>query len=112
VPAEDVPDKQQTIDDAARTAGRDPSDIRRIWNVIGTIDEPGTPAHDGPSGLTGDAEVWTDFLTRAVVELGFDTFIFWPVATADRTDGQQLTTFATDVVPAVRQRVADDRSAR
>ncbi|MEV0033958.1 LLM class flavin-dependent oxidoreductase [Nocardia sp. NPDC050793] len=99
VPPEDVPDKQRIIDEAAVSAGRDPGGIRRIYNVIGAIGQPTR------QGLSGDPDVWVDFLVRAVIELGFDTFIFWPVADAER----QIGLFARDVVPAVRERVAEMR---
>jgi alkanesulfonate monooxygenase SsuD/methylene tetrahydromethanopterin reductase-like flavin-dependent oxidoreductase (luciferase family) len=96
-----VPSRQQLIDDAARSAGRDPAEARRIYNVVGAIG----PARGGP-GLTGDVESWVATLTDWSVDLGFDTFIFWPM-------GQplaQLDVFARDVVPAVRERVAERRS--
>ena len=95
-----VPARQQAIDDAARSAGRDPADVRRIYNVVGAIG----PARRGP-GLIGDVEAWVAALTDWSVELGFDTFIFWPM-TAPLT---QLEVFAREVVPAVRQRVAERR---
>lgn len=99
VPPADVPEKQRLIDEAAIAAGRHPRDIRRIYNVIGTIGR-------GPrQGLVGDVGAWADFLTRAVVELGFDTFVFWPVT----DEVNQLELFATQVVPAVRERVAELR---
>jgi len=44
-------------------------------------------------------------LTDYAVDLGFDTFIFWPM-TAPLA---QLDTFAREVVPSVRQRVAERR---
>jgi alkanesulfonate monooxygenase SsuD/methylene tetrahydromethanopterin reductase-like flavin-dependent oxidoreductase (luciferase family) len=98
-----VPSRQQLIDDAARSAGRDPADVRRIYNVVGTI---GT-ARGGP-GLTGDVESWVTALTGWSVELGFDTFVFWPM-TAPLA---QLQVFAGEIVPAVRQRVAERRGER
>ena len=33
VSPDDVPQRQRSIDDAARTAGRDPADVRRIYNA-------------------------------------------------------------------------------
>ena len=42
------------------------------------------------------------------MDLGFDTFIFWPT-TAPLS---QLETFAGEVVPAVRERVRDRRAAQ
>lgn len=104
VPPPDVPEKQRIIDDAARAAGRDPSDIRRIYNVIGTI---GDGRRARAQGLVGDPAAWTEFLTDAVVDLGFDTFIFWP--TTDPTG--QLDMFMREVVPAVRARVATERNS-
>ena len=48
----DVPARHITIDEAARAAGRDPADVRRIYNVVGMI---GPRA--GGSGLIGDVGV-------------------------------------------------------
>jgi hypothetical protein len=42
------------------------------------------------------------------VELGFDTFVFWPATDSER----QLALFADEVVPAVRERVDAVRSGR
>ena len=98
-----VPTRQQLIDDAARSAGRDPADVRRIYNVVGSIGS----ADRGP-GLAGDVETWTAALTDWSVDLGFDTFIFWPMT----MPVAQLEVFARDVVPAVRERVAEQRAQR
>ena len=98
-----VPASQQLIDDAARSAGRNPADVRRIYNVVGAIG-----ARGGGPGLTGDVETWVATVTDWSLDLGFDTFIFWPM-TAPLA---QLETFATEVVPAVRQRVSDRRGKR
>ncbi|PZG05043.1 LLM class flavin-dependent oxidoreductase [Nonomuraea aridisoli] len=100
---DEVPAKQKTIDEAARAAGRDPAEIRRISNVIGVIGD----VRHGP-GLIGDVRVWTDTLTEWAVGLGFDTFVFWPVA----EHLAQLEVFAGEVVPAVRERVAGIRGRR
>jgi alkanesulfonate monooxygenase SsuD/methylene tetrahydromethanopterin reductase-like flavin-dependent oxidoreductase (luciferase family) len=109
VPPAEVPEKQRTIDEAARSAGRDPAEIRRIYNVIGTITGAGTSTrHDARQGLVGDVTAWTAFVTDAVVALGFDTFVFWPTGDAQ----QQTEVFATQVVPAVRASVTRERSTR
>lgn len=73
VPPERVPEAQEMIDEGARAAGRDPAQIRRIYNLMGTI-------QDGPAGgvLESPPEQWIETLTSFVVDLGFDTFIFWP----------------------------------
>jgi len=95
-----VPSRRRLIDDAARSAARDPADVRRTYNVVGAIG----PARGGP-GLTGEVESWVVALTDWSIELGLDTFIFWPT-TAPMA---QLEGFATQVVPGVRQRVSERR---
>jgi hypothetical protein len=99
----DVPARQRTIDEAARAAGRATADVRRIYNVVGMM---GPRA--GGSGLIGDVGSWVDTLTHWAVDLGFDTFIFWPNAAPQ----SQLATFAGEVVPAVRERVSDSRATK
>ena len=94
-----VPAMQQAIDEAAVAAGREPTAVRRIYNVVGSIGSTRS------SGLTGDVPTWVDALSDWAVDLGFDTFIFWPSGPAL----PQLEVFANEVVPAVRQRVRERR---
>ena len=99
----EVPWRQEAIDAAAHGAGRDPREIRRIYNVIGAIGNvPGAP------GLVGSPEVWIETLNSWVLDLGFDTFIFWPVF----DHAAQLETFASEIVPAVKRAVAAERDRR
>ena len=77
--------------------------MRRIYNVVGAIG----PARGG-RGLSGDVQIWVDTLTDWAVDLGFDTFIFWPMTAPPA----QLDVFATEVIPGVRQRVAERRDGR
>ncbi|MFI6079452.1 LLM class flavin-dependent oxidoreductase [Streptomyces sp. NPDC051217] len=100
VPPENVAALQARIDDAARGAGRDPGEVRRVYNVLGAIG----PEHRG-QGLSGTVGKWIDTLTVWAVELGFDTFVFWPTA----RPAAQLELFASEVVPAVREAVAERR---
>jgi alkanesulfonate monooxygenase SsuD/methylene tetrahydromethanopterin reductase-like flavin-dependent oxidoreductase (luciferase family) len=88
-----VPDMQRRIDEAAVAAGRDPSEIRRVYNVGGTI-------VDGPAWglLQGSPEHWVETLSGFAGELGFDTFVFWP----EEDPLGQLERFAREVVPALR----------
>ena len=99
-PPERLPEMQQRINDAALAAGRQPREIRRIYNVMGQIIE-------GPAQgmLVGPVDYWVDELTRLAVEVGMDTFIYWPAA--DRL--KQLQKFAAEVAPAVRENVAKAR---
>lgn len=99
-PPERLPEMQQRITDAALAAGRQPGEIRRLYNVMGLI-TPGPV--QGP--FTGPVNYWVDELTRLAVEVGMDSFIYWPAD--DRL--AQLERFAAEVVPAVRARVAQAR---
>ena len=91
---ERVPEMHRRIDDAAGAAGRDPADIRRVYNVGGTIND--TPTRDL---LKGSPEQWVETLASFARELGFDTFIFWP----EEEPLDQLERFAEEVVPALRR---------
>jgi alkanesulfonate monooxygenase SsuD/methylene tetrahydromethanopterin reductase-like flavin-dependent oxidoreductase (luciferase family) len=93
-----VPDMHRRIDDAAAEAGRDPSEIRRVYNIGGTITDGAT------RGLVeGPPEHWVETLTIFASELGFDTFVFWPGG--DDPLGQ-VERFAEEVVPGLRPAVA------
>ena len=102
-PPSAVPAVHQRIDEAARSAGRDPAAVRRIYNVVGAI---GTGA--GGPGLTGDVATWIDTLSDWSVDLGLDTYIFWPTT----APVAQLEVFAREVVPGVRARVSERRDRR
>jgi alkanesulfonate monooxygenase SsuD/methylene tetrahydromethanopterin reductase-like flavin-dependent oxidoreductase (luciferase family) len=91
-PPETLPDYLRRIDEAAARAGRDPSSIRRIYNLMGSIERSTGERFQGP------VSYWVDELT-AVAHTGMDTFIFWPAG--DDPVGQ-VETFASDVVPSVR----------
>jgi alkanesulfonate monooxygenase SsuD/methylene tetrahydromethanopterin reductase-like flavin-dependent oxidoreductase (luciferase family) len=90
---EHVPPMMQAIDEGARAAGRDPGEIRRLFNVSGKIVDG-----DVSELLVGPPEHWVETLTGFARELGFDTFIFWP----SDEPAEQLERFATEVVPALR----------
>jgi alkanesulfonate monooxygenase SsuD/methylene tetrahydromethanopterin reductase-like flavin-dependent oxidoreductase (luciferase family) len=101
-PPEEVPGLQRQIDDAAEAAGRDPSAVRRACNVAGLVTD--TPSSDL---LHGPAAHWVETLTEFALELGLDTFVFWP---PEDTLGQ-LERFASDVAPGVREAVARARGS-
>ncbi|MEU8002175.1 LLM class flavin-dependent oxidoreductase [Catellatospora sp. NPDC049111] len=97
VPPGEVPAKQKLIDQAAARAGRDPGEVRRLYNVLGMI---GGSQHG--KGLFGDAETWAQTLAGWADGLRFDTFVFWPVM----SELDQLRRFAHEVVPRVRELTA------
>jgi alkanesulfonate monooxygenase SsuD/methylene tetrahydromethanopterin reductase-like flavin-dependent oxidoreductase (luciferase family) len=75
----------EQVTQAAVDAGRDPKDVRRIWNVMGGADDP--------ARLTDDLVAWA-------TEHGADTFVLWP----DGEDQEaQVERFAAEVAPAVRE---------
>jgi hypothetical protein len=56
---------QDVIDRAARAAGRDPSAIRRIYNVPGAFArEAPRPADDTDRAIVGPPEHWAEVLTH------------------------------------------------
>jgi alkanesulfonate monooxygenase SsuD/methylene tetrahydromethanopterin reductase-like flavin-dependent oxidoreductase (luciferase family) len=92
-----VPEMHERIDDAAAAAGRNSAEIRRVYNIGGTI------ADGAATGLlAGPPEHWIETLGGFASELGFDTFVFWP---ADDAVGQ-VERFAREVVPGLRAAVA------
>ena len=82
------------IDDAATAAGRDPDDIRRVYNLSGAI----TDGARGDGHLVGPVDHWIETLTSWVTDIGVDSLVFWP---AD-AGVEQVERFAREVVPAVR----------
>jgi alkanesulfonate monooxygenase SsuD/methylene tetrahydromethanopterin reductase-like flavin-dependent oxidoreductase (luciferase family) len=96
MPLEEVAPRMRAIDEAARKAGRDPSQILRIANVNGLIrDGEVTEFLDGPVGH------WVSTLTSLVRDHGFDGFVLWP----KEDPLGQTERFGREVVPAVRDAV-------
>jgi alkanesulfonate monooxygenase SsuD/methylene tetrahydromethanopterin reductase-like flavin-dependent oxidoreductase (luciferase family) len=93
---EDAPAARRRVDEAARAAGRDPSELARIYNLSGTIT-------DGPVQglLDGPVEHWVDTLSRFNGELGFNGFMLGPAA----PELEQIERFGGEVAPAVRAAV-------
>ncbi|MFI5755539.1 LLM class flavin-dependent oxidoreductase [Streptomyces sp. NPDC051569] len=100
-PPERVPEMQRILDESAAAAGRDPKAVQRVYNVMGTITDGG-PTSEGQS-LTGPAGFWVETLGRYRDELGFDSFLFWPV---NADPEAQTALFAEHVAPHVRARTA------
>jgi alkanesulfonate monooxygenase SsuD/methylene tetrahydromethanopterin reductase-like flavin-dependent oxidoreductase (luciferase family) len=92
--------RHEIIDESATEAGRDPSSIRRLLNIGGTITRG-----ESAGRLHGPASQWIDELTGLVVDQGFDTFIFWP----ESDPPAQVGRFA-ELVEEVRGTVADGRA--
>jgi alkanesulfonate monooxygenase SsuD/methylene tetrahydromethanopterin reductase-like flavin-dependent oxidoreductase (luciferase family) len=104
-PPFEAAEANRVIDRAATEAGRNPADIRRIYNIQGAFTHHRTQGLDADGDITGPPEEWADVLTHFALDLGFDTFVL----AADNDEGT-LTTFITEVAPAVRARVAEARA--
>ena len=89
-----VPELSRQVDEAAREAGRDPGEVRRVYNLIG-----GTIA-DGPAQgiLHGPPDHWVETLSGFARDLGVDTFVLWPA----EDHLAQLERFAREVAPSLR----------
>jgi alkanesulfonate monooxygenase SsuD/methylene tetrahydromethanopterin reductase-like flavin-dependent oxidoreductase (luciferase family) len=100
LPYEMLPVAQDRIDAAARDAGRDPTSVLRMAQLVGTItDGPGEPPRlEGEIPIRTSASQWARVLAGLAGDVRFDTFVFWPEA-ADET---QLLRWAREVVPATR----------
>lgn len=85
-----LPELNERVDAAAAAAGRDPSAVRRVFNVGGTITDGGTEGY-----LAGPVSQWIDELGVLVTEHRADVLVFGGPAS-------QLRTFAEQVAPAVR----------
>ncbi|HEX2980599.1 MAG TPA: LLM class flavin-dependent oxidoreductase [Anaerolineaceae bacterium] len=99
-PPEKLNNMQARIDDAAAQAGRNPGDIQRLYNINGLI-----TAEKSEGFLIGPASRWVDELTRLALDQGIDTFIFSPV----ESPAVQLDLFTSEVIPRVRENVAQGR---
>ena len=97
---------QARIDRAARDAGRDPAEIRRIYNMPGAFTAaPPAAARDTDDAIVGPPDRWIDVLTHLALDLGFGTFVLM-----GPPDPRMLRTFIEDVAPRVRERVATARA--
>lgn len=96
---EELDARHEIIDESATEAGRDPTAIRRMVNIGGTItDGSSNGSRNGPS------DQWVEELTDLTRNHGFDTYIFWP-----QSDPVDQTRRFTEVAELVREAVAAER---
>ena len=87
----------QIIDEAAAKAGRDPRQVRRIFDYHGKF---GTARH---GFLQGPPRQWVEELLPLVINHGVSTFIL----VGD--DPRAIEVFGGEVAPALRESVAHER---
>lgn len=104
---DEIKASQQLINATAKKSGRALDSIARISNTIGVIDEQGEL--DKSSGdktpFVGSSSQWVDWMVSSYMNLGVDTFVFWPIAKGQEEN--QLRLFADRVVPKVRTLLAE-----
>ncbi len=95
------------IDEAATAAGRDPREVRTVFNLPGRITDRPLPATRDGDGrwIGGSAGQWADELTGAVLEHGAAGFVLFS-AGGGTQDAHSLGRWAQEVAPAVREAVA------
>jgi hypothetical protein len=95
------------IDDATREAGRNPADLRRIAQIVGTIGgvSDTTTLRAGAAPLRAHAQQWASEIARLAAEQPFTGFVFWP----EHQSIEQIELFASEVAPAARALISERR---
>lgn len=103
---ETKPAAQDRIDAAARAAGRVPTEIRRVIQLVGSVTDTAqtmTRPLSGPGGqpIHTTPDVWAQIITELVTEERFDAVNFLPVDDSP----EQLRRFATEVIPETQSAI-------
>jgi streptogramin lyase len=98
-------------DAAAAAAGRDPREIRTIFNFPGQITDQPLAATGDSDGrwIGGSAGQWAEELAGAVLEHGAAGFMLFSPDGAT-PDTVSLTRWAREIAPAVRETIAKERN--
>jgi alkanesulfonate monooxygenase SsuD/methylene tetrahydromethanopterin reductase-like flavin-dependent oxidoreductase (luciferase family) len=111
-PFETKPAAQDLIDTAARQAGRQPTDVRRVIQLVGrvtnhaeTTERPRTGPGAQPIRTT--PEVWARIIAEFITTERFDTVNFVP----EHETADQIEKFGTEVIPAALDLVHDRQQA-
>ena len=95
------------IDEAAAAVGRDPHEIRTVFNFPGRITDRPLPATRDRDGcwIGGSAAQWSEELTGAVLDHGAAGFMLFSPQ-GGTPDIASLGLWAGEIVPAVREAIA------
>jgi alkanesulfonate monooxygenase SsuD/methylene tetrahydromethanopterin reductase-like flavin-dependent oxidoreductase (luciferase family) len=98
---------QNYIDAHARAAGREPTEIRRAIQLVGTVtDTPLTHARptSGPGNqpIRTTPETWAQIIREFIVDERFDTINFIP----EHETAEQIQQFGETIIPLVRASIA------
>ncbi|GAA4622242.1 LLM class flavin-dependent oxidoreductase [Actinoallomurus vinaceus] len=97
------------IDEAAAAVGRDPRQIRTVFNFPGRITDRPLPATRDRDGrwIGGSAGQWAEELTGAVLEHGASGFMLFSPE-GGTPDLVSLGRWAAEIAPAVREAIAKE----
>ena len=92
------------IDEAAAAVGRDPREVRTIFNFPGRVTDTPLPATRDRDGrwVGGSVEQWVEELTGAVLEHGASGFMLFSPE-GGTPDEVSVGRWANEIVPAVRE---------
>ena len=92
------------IDEAAHAAGRDPREIRTVYNLPGRItDRPLRATRDGEGRwIGGSADQWIEELSGAVLDHGASGFMLF-TPEGGTQDVVSIGRWANEIAPAVRE---------
>ncbi|SDZ29925.1 Luciferase-like monooxygenase [Amycolatopsis xylanica] len=95
------------IDEAAASAGREPSDVRTIFNFPGHITDRPLPATRDQDGrwIGGSVDQWIEELTGAVLEHGASGFMLFSPSGGTQ-DLTSLRRWGAEIAPAVREAIS------
>lgn len=99
------------IDEAAITVGRDPREVRTVFNFPGQItSRPSAVTRDGDGRwIGGSPGQWAEELTGAVLEHGAGGFMLFSPE-GGTPDIVSVTCWAREIVPAVREMMSKERT--
>lgn len=102
-------ESRPVVDEATAAVGRDPREIRTVYNLPGRITDRPLPATRDRDGrwIGGSAGQWVDELTRAVLEHGASGFMLFspPGGTPDVVS---VGRWANEIAPAVREAIVKE----
>jgi alkanesulfonate monooxygenase SsuD/methylene tetrahydromethanopterin reductase-like flavin-dependent oxidoreductase (luciferase family) len=103
-----VAESRPIVDEAAASVGRNPTHVDTVYNVSGRLTRVPLPEtrDDEDRWIGGGVTQWVDELTFAVLERGAAAFIYL-VPPGDSISDTTLNLWAHEVVPAVREAIAE-----
>ncbi|WGX95040.1 LLM class flavin-dependent oxidoreductase [Nocardioides sp. L-11A] len=95
------------IDDAARSVGRSPDEIRTVFNIGGVLARQDLPATRGDDGrlVGGSARQWVDELAVAVLDHGAGGFNVGIADESGARTAEVVRRFGDEVVAPLRERL-------